>query len=224
MFTVFGVFCDKSPGAIRKHLCEWINDNLEIFKRQCFMGMACKDINFDDWFTSMKRNDTVCDEFGLSVLCQAFQRHALVVTSSKIWTTIPVSHGKSNDEIRRLCDIHFLFMCRDTFSYLTPKFEWKRVFPIGEIELIPEQAGLLGNITEEVLDKESKEGNKIKAELISGEGEPAAQNLEPPTAPNTPVVADNFPDATQNLIVPLPADTELDFTDATLNTQASSRR
>ena len=97
MFTAFGVFCNKSPGAIRKHLCEWINDNLEQFKRQCFMGMACKDIDFDDWFASIKRNDTVCDEFGLSGLCQAFQRHALVITSSKIWTTIPASHSKTNE-------------------------------------------------------------------------------------------------------------------------------
>ena len=59
MFTTFGVFCDKSPEVIRKHLCEWINDNLEQFKRQCFMGMACKDIDFKDWFASIKRNDSV---------------------------------------------------------------------------------------------------------------------------------------------------------------------
>ena len=223
MFTAFGVFCDKSPGAIRNHLCEWINDNLELFKRQCFMGMACKEIDFDDWFSSMKRNDTVCDEFGLSGLCQAFQRHALVVTSNKIWTTIPASQGKTDDEIRRLCDIHFLFMCRDTYSCLMPKFEWKRVFPIGEIELIPDQAGPLGNITEQVLDKESNEGNKIKTEPTRGDGETAEQNIEPLITPNIPVVADNFPDATQNLLVPLPPDTELDFTDATLNTQTGEQ-
>ena len=223
MFTAFGVFCDKSPGAIRKHLCEWINDNLEPFKRQCFMGMACKDIDFDVWFTNMKINDTVCDEFGLSGLCQAFQRHALVIMSNKIWTTIPASHSKTNDEIRCLCDIHFLFMCRDTYSCLTPKFEWKRVFPIGEIELVPDQAGPLGNITEQVLDKESTEGNKIKEEPTPGEGETAAQNIEPPFTPNIPVVVDNFLDATQNLLVPLPPDTELDFTDATLNAETGEQ-
>ena len=98
MFTMFGVFWDKSAGAVRKELCEWISANLESFKMQCFMGMASKDIDFDDWFTKLKSNDTVCDEFGLSALCQAFQRHALVVTSHKIWSTIPASHGKTVDE------------------------------------------------------------------------------------------------------------------------------
>ena len=84
MFTMFGVFCDKSAGAVRKELCEWISANLESFKRQCFMGMASKDMDFDDWFAKLKSNDTVCDEFGLSALCQAFQRHALMMTSQKI--------------------------------------------------------------------------------------------------------------------------------------------
>ena len=95
MFTMFGVFCDKSAGAVRKELCEWISANLDSFKRQSFMGMASKDINFDEWFSKLKLNDTGCDEFGLSALCQAFQRHALIITSYKTWTTIPASHGKT---------------------------------------------------------------------------------------------------------------------------------
>ena len=69
MFTVFGVFCDKSPGAVRKDLCDWINLNLEKFKQLCFMGMASKDIDVDQWFNNLKSNETLCDEFGLSGLC-----------------------------------------------------------------------------------------------------------------------------------------------------------
>ena len=217
MFTAFGVFCDKSPGAIRKLLCEWISDNLEKFKLQSFMGISCKDIIFDDWFANMKRNDTVCDEFGLSGLCQAFQRHALVVTSNKIWTMIPARYGKTNDKFRRLCDIHFLFMCRDIFSCLTPKFEWKRVFPIGEIELVPDPTGPLGNIMEQVLNRESNDSNKIKTEPTSVDDVPVTTGIDPPVIPNIPSASDEFPDATQNLLVPLPPDTYLNFTDATSN-------
>ena len=83
--------------------------------------MATKDIDFDDWFTNLKSNETVCDEFGLSGLCQAFQQHALVVTSTKTWTTIASNYEKTIDEIKRLCDVHFLFMCWDTYSCLKPK-------------------------------------------------------------------------------------------------------
>ena len=64
------------------------------------MGMASKDMDFDEWFLKLKSNDTGCDEFGLSALYQAFQRHALIITSHKIWTTIPASYGKTAEEER----------------------------------------------------------------------------------------------------------------------------
>ena len=64
------------------------------------------------------------------------QRHALVVTSVKLWTTIPPSFQKTDDEIRRLCDIHLLYVCKDTYSVLKPVFEWKCEVPIGEVSLV----------------------------------------------------------------------------------------
>ena len=220
MFTTFGVFCDKSAGAVRKELCEWISANLESFKRQCFMGMACKDMDFDDWFTKLKSNDTICNEFGLSALCQAFQRHALVVTSDKIWTTIPASHGKTVEEERRLCDVHFLYLCRETYACLEPKFQWKRELPIGELQLIPSEEpkeGLLTNITEKILDTESNNQNIVKEETTTdNEGAPltTAHNLINElglvSIPPLPSINSELPDATQNLLVPLPIDTTED--------------
>ena len=224
---MFGVFCDKSAGAIRKELYEWISANLESFKMQCFMGMASKDMDFDDWFTKLKSNDTICDEFGLSALCQAFQRHALVVTSHKIWSTIPASYGKTVDEERRLCDVHFLYMCRETYACLEPKFQCKRELPIGELQLISSEEpkeGLLTNITEKTLDTESKNRNIIKEETVTdNEGAPPAttNNVtdELGLVPIPPLISTDIelPDATQNLLVPLPIDTtdDQELTDAT---------
>ena len=90
------------------------------------MGMASRDLDFDEWYSHIKSNDTPGGEFCLSALCQAFQCHAIVVTSTKIWTMIPTMYDKSDAEIRWLCDVHFLFMCKDMYTCLTPKFEWKK--------------------------------------------------------------------------------------------------
>ena len=217
MFTMFGVFCDKLAGAVRKELCEWISANLESFKRQCFMGMASKDMDFDDWFAKLKSNDTVCDEFGLSALCQAFQRHAQVVTSHKIWLTIPANHGKTADEERRLCDVHFLYMYRDTYACLEPKFQWKRELPLGEVQLIPSEEpkeGPLTNIMEKILDTESNNQNIIKEETVTdNEGAPPVttnnviDELGLVSIPPLPSTNIELLDATQNLLVPLPIDT-----------------
>ena len=210
MFTMFGVFCDKSAGAIRKDLCEWISANLKSFKQQCFMGMASKDIDFDEWFSKLKSNDTGRDEFGLSALCQAFQRHAMVVTSHKIWTTYQAGYNKSPEEERRLCDVHFLYMYRDTFGCLESKFQWKREFPIGELQLMPPQEssmGPLANITDKTLDKEANANNIVKDEVITDNEnlpeEPrgsAIDELGLVTVPPLPSTSNELLDATQNLL------------------------
>ena len=156
MFTVFTVFGERSPGEVRKDMIDWIESNRESFKLHTFMGMASRDMDFDTWINNVKSNDYIGDEFCLSTLCQMCQRHALVVTSVRLWTTMPPSFQKTDDEIRRLCDIHLLYVCKDTYSVLKPVFEWKREMPIGEINLVtpPEP---LSKTTDAVLAKESSE-------------------------------------------------------------------
>ena len=131
MFTVFTAFGERSPGEVRKDMIDWIESNHESFKLHTFMGMASCDMSFDTWIDNVRSNNYIRDEFCLSALCQMCQRHALVVTSVKVWTTIPTSFQKTNDEIRRLCDIHLLYVCKDTYSVLKPVFEWKHEMPIG---------------------------------------------------------------------------------------------
>ena len=126
MFTVFTAFGERSPREVRKDMIDWIDSNLESFKSHVFMAMASRDIDFNTWFSEVKSNNFIGDEFCLSALCQMCQRHALVVTSGRLWTTILPSFQKTDDEIRRLCDIHLLYVCRDTYAVLKPVFEWKR--------------------------------------------------------------------------------------------------
>ena len=123
MFTVFTVFGERSPGEVRKDMIDWIESNCESFKLHTFM--ASRDMDFDTLINDVKSNDYIGDKFCLSALCQMCQRHALVVTSVKLWTTIPSSFQKTDNEIRRLCDIHLPYVCKDTYSVLKPVFEWK---------------------------------------------------------------------------------------------------
>ena len=82
----------------------------------------------------------------------------------------------------------------------------------------------LTNITEKTLDTESNNRNIIKEETVTdNEGAPPATNsnvtdklglVSIPTLPSTDT---ELPDATQNLLVPLPIDTtdDQEFMDAT---------
>ena len=139
-------------------------------------------------------------------------------------------YDKSDAEIRWLCDVHFLFMCKDTYTCLTPKFEWKKEVPIGEIQLVTPQSDEslpLMNITEKSLDKEQNALNiqEIKEEIPE---EPIApteaavpgnvlENLEEQLRlvpiPLLPELNVDLLDATQNLLVSLPLDNEPELMD-----------
>ena len=243
MFTVFTAFGERSPGKIRKDMIDWIESNRESFKLHTFMGMASCDMDFDTWINNVKSNDYIGDEFCLSALCQMCQRHALVVTSVKLWTTIPPSFQKTDDEIRRLCDIHLLYVCKDTYSVLKPVFEWKREVPIGEVSLVtsPEP---LSETTDVVLAKESNEQNtvEIKQEATPTPAEDQDQQdqfglVDIPPLPNTthplpdamintlvelPGVSDNDPPMDATITIPT-IDNEGETTDATTPTRVTSR-
>ena len=132
------------------------------------------------------------------------QRHASVVTSVKLWTTIPPSFQKTDDEIRRLCDIHLLYVCKDTYSVLKPVFEWKREVPIGEVSLLTSTEPL-SDTTDTVLAKESSEQNVVE---IKQETEPAPTEVQDQLGlvdiPPLPDTDRSLPDATVNLLVDLP--------------------
>ena len=208
MFTVFTAFGERSPGEVRKDMIDWIESNCESFKLHTFMAMASHDMDFDTWINDAKSNDYIGDEFCLSALCQMCQRHALVVTSVKLWTTIPPSFQKTEDKIRRLCDIHLLYVCKDTYSVLKPVFKWKcEGVPIGEISLLtsPEP---LSETTDAVLAKESSEQNtvEIKQETIPtpAEGQDQQDQLGLVDIPPLPDTTHLLPDATINILVDLP--------------------
>ena len=213
MFTMFTAFGEKSPGELRKDMVDWIECNKESFKTHVFMAMTAKDMEFDTWFKSVRSNDFIGDEFCLSALCQMCQRHAMVVTSNKIWTTIPPNFKKNEDEIRRLCDVHMLYVCRDTYTILKPVFEWKREVPIGEVSIItpvevPEGRDPLEDTTHEVLSREEGAQNvteiKQETEVSMSEHEATVEQFGLINIPPLPSVSRPLPDATTNLLVNLP--------------------
>ena len=152
------------------------------------------------------------------------------MTSHKIWTTIPPSHNKTPEEEWRLCDVHFLYMCRDTFGCLKPKFQWKRELPIGEVQLMVSQEPStrpLANITDKTLDEEANANNIVKDEVVTDnenlpeeQRESVIDELGLVSVPPLPSTSNELLDATQNLLVPLPIDGEL--TDATAALQAET--
>ena len=203
IYTMFNVFAEDSPQQVRRNMVQWINDNKQKFEYQTLLAFTAKDSDLNTWLSTIENNSTPGDEFALFALCQMYTRHALIVTSSQIWTSVHLKHKLDNQELRRKCDLHLIYLGGNSFGILKPKFEWKTEVPLGHIEMVEPPNKTLQDRTDEILSKEASVDNiaEVKEEHVTAE-------LMDVT--NTPSSGEPL-DATRNLIVALPPDMELNL-------------
>ena len=206
MYTMFSVFADDSPQQVRKNMVQWINNNKIEFKKQTILAFTAKDSELDSWLSSIDSNSMPGDEFALFVLCQMYTRHALIVTSTRIWTSVHPKHVLSDHDLQRKCDLHLIYLGGEAFGILKPKFEWKIDVPGGHIEMIEPPEKLLQDTTTEVLNKEASVDNILEVKVEPTE----AGTHELPDVTSHPQDVE-LSDATTKLIVALPPDMQLDL-------------
>ena len=206
LYTMFSVFVEDSPQQVRRNMVQWINENKQTFESQTLLAFTAKDRDLDSWLSNIDSNSTPGDEFALFALCQMYTRHALIVTSNQMWTSVHPKHGLDDHELRRKCDLHLIYLGGDAFGILKPKFEWKVNVPVGHIEMIEPPDKPLQDTTEETLSREASASNisEIKEEPVDPNVYVATELPDVTQRPS-----EDLPDATTNLIVALPPDMQL---------------
>ena len=207
MYMMFSVFAKDSPQQVRRSMVQWINDNKRKFETQTMLAFTAKDIELDTWLLSIDSNGTPGDEFALFALCQMYTWHALIVTSSSIWTTVHPKHELNDHDLRRKCDLHLIYLGGDAFGILKPKFEWKVDVPLEHIEMVEPPDKPLQDSASETLSKEASVSNisDVKDEPLETSTLTELQDVTNQTQ-NV-----ELPYATSNLIVALPPDMQLNL-------------
>ena len=99
-------------------MIKWIKENREASDKATFIGMIGKDVEFDIWLLNMESPRTISDEFALFALCKLFNRHARVLTRGNTWHTVSVEGTYGEKHVEDVCDIHLLFLAKDTIAEL----------------------------------------------------------------------------------------------------------
>ena len=118
LFSIFGRYSGDEPKVVRALMIKWIKDNQEAFDKATFIGMIGKDLDLDNWLINMESTHTVGDEFALYALCKLFTRHARVITRGNTWHTVSVEGTFGDKFVEEACDIHLLFITKDTIAEL----------------------------------------------------------------------------------------------------------
>ena len=129
LFSIFGRYSGDEPGVVRTLMIKWINENRQAFDKATFIGMAGKDVEFDTWLLNMESQRTVGDEFALYALCKLFNRHARVLTRGNTWHTVSIEGSYDESYIEKACDIHLLFLAKNTIAELRKRTVGKTVPP-----------------------------------------------------------------------------------------------
>ena len=118
LFSIFGRYSGDKPRIVRALMIKWIKENRQAFDKATFIGMIGKDIEFDIGLLNMESPRTIGDEFTLYALCKLFNRHARVLTQGNKWHTMSVEGTYDGKHMEDACDIHLLFLAKDTIAEL----------------------------------------------------------------------------------------------------------
>ena len=77
--------------------------------------------HFEGWLRDIADPTKPCDELGLLMLCYLYRRHALVYTSSKLWTTVESSDPLSLLQRLNECSVKLVYLGDLEFGMLCPK-------------------------------------------------------------------------------------------------------
>ena len=85
--------------------------------------LPMKALDFDTWLAMMKIPICAVDELMLFVLCKIHDRHAMVFTNSKLWTTVKENSYSSLEELYTICDVCLVYLGQDLYGELRCLFD-----------------------------------------------------------------------------------------------------
>ena len=110
MFELFGSFNNKSADLVRQQLLQDVATEIEFYERRSAVCLAMRSMSLDTWVTNMDNNKMYCDELGLMGLSKMYGRHSVVLTKTKLWSTIDTDAPFNILELLQQCSVRFVYL------------------------------------------------------------------------------------------------------------------
>ena len=110
VYEIFGKYSREEANVVRASTIDYITCDPVGFSEQMVVVFTMLHLNVNEWLLCTKDPKSPADEAVVYGLCELYSRHVLAYTTGSMWSTLEI-HGKcSLDEVKRNCDIHFVFL------------------------------------------------------------------------------------------------------------------
>ena len=110
VYELFGSFNGLSAHNVRMSLLEYASENIEFFECRSTICLPMCGIGLDTWVDTVNDHCMCCDELALLGLSAMYQRHCLVVTKNKFWSTIETSEPLNIIDLMKTCTVRLLYL------------------------------------------------------------------------------------------------------------------
>ena len=121
LYDLFGKLSGHTPPQVRPITLQAVAANVEFYKSRSCVCLGMRSNHFEGWLRDIADPTKPCDELGLLMLCYLYRRHALVYTSTKLWSTVESSDPLSLLQLLNECSVKLVYLGDLEFGMLRPK-------------------------------------------------------------------------------------------------------
>ena len=121
LFELFGSFSDTTPEKVRFDIIEHIMKNKEYYLQSGRTHLKKVKLSIDEWLDLMKSDSVFGDELMLFALANRYQKHAVVFTANRFWSTVGSDEPIAGTRLLEICEIHLLYTGKHMYGELKPR-------------------------------------------------------------------------------------------------------
>ena len=121
LFAVFGQFSGEDPMDVRADLVNAVREEYEFFSKVGCNYLYETGIDLSQWLIEMQDPNTFGDELALYALARRYNRHVIVYTSHKFWSTLDSPTQLNEWDTAKHCHLQLIFLGRFLYGTVRAK-------------------------------------------------------------------------------------------------------
>ena len=121
LFEIFAAFNGEDPDDVRSDMWARIKMEKPLYSKVGHIILSLQHISMDTWITNMQKKETFGDELMLYALARTFQRHIVVYTEYRCWSTVGTDVPINGDRLLDICHVQLVHVGKDMYAELRPK-------------------------------------------------------------------------------------------------------